>query len=202
MEQEPKKGFIYWFTNVFCYHYGKISIAAVVALTLVIVLTVEAINKERYDLNMAIILNGEISNTQIDEFKELLYETVGDVNGDGKIAINVQTINVADEQSFADNHSRLQLYLALPEYTIFIMDEQYSETYSKKEDFFDRLETYGIETSDPSGKRVYIGDSAIMKTIGDYDCYALLADWTTSGKGDKEWTAAAVRVLKAIIDAK
>ena len=151
-----EKRLFYWFTNVFWYHYGKISIAAVVALTLVIVLTVEAINKERYDLNMAIILNGEISNTQIDEFKELLYETVGDVNGDGKIAINVQTINVADEQSFADNHSRLQLYLALPEYTIFIMDEQYSETYSKKEDFFDRLETYGIETSDPSGKRVYI----------------------------------------------
>lgn len=202
MEQEPKKGFVYWFTNVFWYHYGKISIAAVAALTVVIVLTVQAINKERYDLNIAIVVDGDITFDQADEFKKHIYDSVGDINGDGKVIINVQTLNIGDEQDFQTTHEHLQLYLSLPEYTIFIMDEKYSETYSKKEDFFDKLGNYGIETDDPTDRRVYIGDSAVMKTIGDYDCYALLADWTTSGKGDKEWTAAAVRVLKTIIAAK
>jgi hypothetical protein len=202
MDNEPKKGFAYWFTNVFWYHYGKMSIAAVFVLIAVIVLTVEAINKEKYDLNIAVILSGEISTSQTNELKKQLYDTVGDINGDGKVIINVQTINIGDGESFEDNHARLQLYLALPEYTLFIMDEQYSDTYSKKEDFFDKLSAYGIESNDPTDRRVYIGDSSIMKTIGDYECYALLADWTTSGKGDQEWTAAAVRVLKAIINSK
>ena len=202
MDQEPKKGFVYWFTNVFWYHYGKMSIAAVVVLTVVIILTVEAVNKEKYDLNIAVVLSGEISYSQIDEFNKCLYDTVGDVNGDGKIVINVQTINIGDGERFEDNHERLQLYMALPEYTIFIMNDEYSKTYSIKENYFDMLGDYGIQTDDPSGRRVYIGDSAIMKTMGDYECYALLADWTTSDKGEKEWTDAAVRALKAIINTK
>ena len=61
MEEEPKKGFRYWFTNIFWYHYGKIALLALVLLITVVWLTVDALHKEKYDLNMCIAANGPVT---------------------------------------------------------------------------------------------------------------------------------------------
>ncbi len=199
MEQKQDRGFKYWFINVFWFHYGKLSILIALALVLVTVLTVQVFKKEKYDLNVAIALKGNIAYEDTAELKKLIAEAAGDVDGNGKVNINIQTIDLSDEAYFEDNHYRILLYMSLPEYTLFIMDGQYSETYSEKEDYFNELSAYGIETTDPTGKRVYAGDRKILKAMGNYDYYILLSDWTTDGKGDKAWTEAAVRAVKAIL---
>ena len=43
MEKEQKKGFVYWFKNVFWYHYGKLSILVLFLLGTAIWFTVDAL---------------------------------------------------------------------------------------------------------------------------------------------------------------
>jgi hypothetical protein len=155
MEQKPNKGFKYWFSNVFWYHYGRLSIVILLVLIVGITLTVQALKKEKYDLNVAVALKGPINFDDTGKLNRLISEAAGDVDGNGKVNINIQTVDLEDEAHFEDNHYRMLLYLSLPEYTVFIMDEQYSETYCAKEDYLSELADYGIETDDPTGRRVY-----------------------------------------------
>ena len=135
-----------------------------------------------------------------EELRQALMLTTEDVNRDGKVLINIQTIDLADAENLEGNHNRLMLSLALPEYTLFILDEDRSTLYCGKEDTFQPLAHYGIVTEDPNGLRVYVGDKPLLKDLGDFRYYASISDWTVSGKGSKAMTAAAVKALETILN--
>ncbi len=199
MEEKPEKGFLYWFTNVFWYHYGKIAIVVLAVVIIAVWLTVDALHKEEYDLNMVVAANGPVSDAGAEELRSALSKVIGDVNGDGKSLINIQTIDLSDPENLEGNQYRLLLYLSLPEFTLFILDEDRSTLFCSKEETFQPLENYGVETDDPTGLRVYVGDRPLLKTLGGFSYYASLADWTVSGKGDPAMTGAAVKALNAIL---
>lgn len=199
MDQTPKKGFGYWFTNVFWYHYGKISLLVLFLAAAAIWMTVDMLKKEEYDLNVAVMSDGAIARSDAKALSELFAEAAGDVNGDGKALVNVVTVTLEDEERPEAGRYQTLLYLSLPEYTIFLMNERESARYIKEDETFQRLADYGIETDDESGKRVWVGDKAVVQYLGDHRFYACLADWTVDGKGDPEMTAAAVRALKALL---
>ena len=199
MEETPKKGFVYWFTNVFWYHYGKISILVAFLLAAAIWMTVDLLKKEEYDLNVAVVADMAIARADASALAELFAAAAGDVNGDGKALVNVVTVTMEDEERPETGRYQTLLYLSLPEYTVFLMNEQESARYVKEDETFQLLANYGIETEDPSGRRVWVGDKAVVQNLGDHQFYACLADWTVDGKGDPEMTAAAVRALKALL---
>ncbi len=199
MEEKPEKGFLYWFTNVFWYHYGKIAIVVLAVVIIAVWLTVDALHKEEYDLNMVVAANGPVSDAGAEELRAALSKVIGDVNGDGKSLINIQTIDLSDPENLEGNQYRLLLYLSLPEFTLFILDEDRSTLFCSKEETFQALENYGVETEDPTGLRVYVGDRPLLKNLGGFSYYASLADWTVSGKGDPAMTKAAVKALNAIL---
>ena len=199
-EQEKKKGFGYWFTNVFLYHYWKLSILAVFLLGTAIWFTVDALKKEEYDLNVAIVADRGVSYLDLDPLKELLGEAAGDVNGDKKILVNISTVNLGDEDNLESSHYQMMLYLSLPEYTIFLINNAESALLARQDDTFQPLADYGIRTEDATGLRVWVGDKAPLPSACRDDCYACLSDWTVSGKGSKKMTDAAVRALKALLD--
>lgn len=199
MEEKPEKGFAYWFTNVFWYHYGKIAIIVLILVIIAVWLTVDALHKEEYDLNMVVAANGPVSDAGTEELRAALEKVIGDVNGDGKALINIQTIDLADPENLEGNQYRLLLYLSLPEFTLFVLDEDRSTLFCGKEDTFQPLANYGVETEDPTGLRIYVGDKPLLKNLGGFSYYASLADWTVSGKGDPAMTKAAVKALNAIL---
>ena len=199
MEEKPKKGFVYWFTNVFWYHYGKISILVLFLLVAAIWMTVEMFKKEEYDLNVAVVSDVAIARTDAAALAELFAAAAGDVNGDGKALVNVVTVTMEDEERPEAGRYQALLYLSLPEYTIFLMNEEESARYVKEDETFQPLADYGIETEDESGRRVWVGDKDVIKYLGDHEFYACLADWTVDGKGSQDMTAAAVRALKALL---
>ncbi len=199
MEETPKKGFGYWFVNVFWYHYGKLSILVAFLLAAAIWMTVEMLKKEEYDLNVAVVADMAIARADADALAELFAAAAGDVNGDGKALVNVVTVTMEDEERPETGRYQALLYLSLPEYTVFLINEQESARYVKEDETFQLLADYGIETEDPSGRRVWVGDKAVIQNLGDHQFYACLADWTVDGKGDPEMTAAAVRALKALL---
>ncbi len=199
MEQTPKKGFGYWFKNVFWYHYGKLSILVLFLLAAAVWMTVEAFKKPVYDLNVAVVADEVIARSDADELAQLLAAAAGDVNGDGKALVNVVTVALDDEEHPESGRYQALLYLSLPEYTIFLMNERESARYAKEDETFQPLADYGIETPDESGRRIWVGDKAVLRYLGDHGFYACLADWTVDGKGSPEMTAAAVRALKALL---
>lgn len=199
MEDKPEKGFRYWFTNVFWYHYGKIAIVVLILVVIAVWLTVDALHKEEYDLNLVVAANGAVSEAGADELRAALEKTVGDVNGDGKSLINIQTIDLADPENLEGNQYRLLLYLSLPEYPLFLLDEDRSTLFCGKEDTFQPLADYGVTTEDPTGLRIYVGDKPLMKNLGGFAYYASIADWTVNGKGDPAVVRAAVRALNTIL---
>ncbi len=199
MEETPKKGFVYWFTNVFWYHYGKLSILILFLGAAAIWMTVDMFKKEEYDLNVAVVSDGAIARSDASALAELFAAAAGDVNGDGKALVNIVTVDLADEERRESAQYQMMLYLSLPEYTVFLMNERESARYVKQEDTFQPLADYGIETADESGRRVWVGDKAAVQYLGDHEFYACLADWTVDGKGSREMTEAAVRALKALL---
>ena len=199
MEETPKKGFVYWFINVFWYHYGKLSILVLFLAGAAIWMTVGALKKEKYDLNVAVVSDVAIARSDASALSALFAEAAGDVNGDGKALVNIVTVTMKDEESPETGRYQALLYLSLPEYTIFLMNEEESARYVKEDETFQPLADYGIATEDESGRRIWVGDKAVIRDLGDHQFYACLADWTVDGKGSPEMTAAAVRALKALL---
>ena len=146
MEETPKKGFVYWFVNVFWYHYGKISILVAFLLAAAIWMTVDLLKKEEYDLNVAVVADMAIARADAGALAELFAAAAGDVNGDGKALVNVVTVTMEDEERPETGRYQTLLYLSLPEYTVFLMNEQESARYVKEDETFQLLADYGIET--------------------------------------------------------
>ena len=203
MDKKSDFDFRYWFKNVFWFHYGKLSIGLLIALIIAVWLTIDASKKEDYDLNMVIALAGGIAQSDTERLNALVSEAVGDVNGDGETLVNIQTVDLSDGAALEENLTRTLLYMSLPEYTLFIMDEHYSAIYCSKDDgTFQPLADYGIETEDETGMRIYLGDRLILRRLGRYEYYGCLSDWTVDGKGSEAMTQGAVRALQAIINSE
>lgn len=199
-------GFKYWLKEVFWPHYGKLSIALVVALVIAVVLTVEAVNKPRYDFHMVIAMDTPIVYGDTEELRSVVANAVGDINGDGQILLDVQVIDLGDQENQETNLQRLQLAFAQYEYTLYIMDDMYSATYCHRE-YFDPLANYGFEADATEPRRMNISGLPLVqrmeqKVLGEQEYYACICDWTVDGKGDEALTAAAVRALEAIINAE
>ncbi len=199
-ENGRKKGFKYWFVNIFWYHYGLISIVALFLLVTAVWFTVEAIRKDEYDLNVAVILDHGVSRDDLGELYALLGEAAGDVDGDGKALVNIVPVDLSDQENPVGARNQMMLYLSLPEYTLFFMNEGESRLYAGQEDTFQELKDYGIETADETGKRIEVGKKEVLAPLGGGEIYLCLADWTVSGKGDARMTAAAVRAIKALLE--
>lgn len=199
-------GLKYWFKEVFWPHYGKLSIALLVALIVVIILTVEAINKPRYDFHMVIAMDAPVVYADTEELRSVIEPAVGDVNGDGKILMDLQIIDLGDQENLETNQQRLQLVFAQSEYTLYIMDDMYSATYCHRE-YFDPIADYGFTPDPDEPRRMNVSEVPVLWRMGqnipeEQHFYACICDWTVDGKGDEELTAAAVRALNAILEAE
>lgn len=199
-------GFGYWFREVFWPHYGKLSIVLLVVLVVAVVLTVEAINKPRYDFHMVVAMDAPVAYSDTEELRSVVAAAVGDVNGDGEILLDVQVIDLGDQENLTTNQQRLQLAFAQSEYTLYIMDEMYSDTYCNRE-YFDPIADYGFTPDPDQPRRMDVSEVPVLWRMGQHipeeqRFYACICDWTVDGKGDQKLTDAAVRALNAILEAE
>ena len=199
-------GLKYWFKEVRWPHYAKLRIALLWALIVVIIPTVEALNNPRYDFHMVIAMDAPVVYADTEELRSVIEPAVGDVNGDGKILMDLQIIDLGDQENLETNQQRLQLVFAQSEYTLYIMDDMYSATYCHRE-YFDPIADYGFTPDPDEPRRMNVSEVPVLWRMGqnipeEQHFYACICDWTVDGKGDEELTAAAVRALNAILEAE
>ena len=201
-----EKGFGFWFREVFWYHYGKLSLVLLAVLVVVILLIVESAHKERYDFSMVLAADARMTYAFAEELEGVVQNAVGDLNGDGKIQINLQIIDLGDPEHLEANQNLLQVAFAQAENALWIMDERYSAIYCQRE-YFDHAANYGFTPDESYDRRISLADAPLIQRLESYipndvTLYASICDWTVDGKGKKEWTEAAVRALTAILDAE
>ena len=201
-----EKGFGFWFREVFWYHYGKLSIVLLLALVVVILVLVESLQKERYDFSMVMAADARMTYAFSEEMEATVQKAVGDLNGDGKVQINLQIIDLGDPEHLEANQNILQVAFAQAENALWIMDDRYSAIYCQRE-YFDPAADYGFTPDESYDRRISLEDAPLIQRLesyipGDVTFYACICDWTVDGKGKKEWTDAAVRALRAIMDAE
>lgn len=201
MDEKEKKGFGYKFANVIWYHHKWKLLLAVFLVVLVALFISEFSRREEYDLHVAVLADGEFSTSHA-EFERFIADVVGDVNGDGKVLINIQYLAMQDKEWGEANQARVMTLFTEEDYMLYLCDLTYAEMYINLEFFSDPLENYGITSDGDSLYRVYVGDSAAIGSspeLASIGLYACLIDYTTVDRGDPDTLDAAVRVIKALL---
>lgn len=203
-----------WFENVFWYHYKWWFLLGVFVLAVAIFITVEALSTEKYDYTVIIGTHTDISESDAAGVLAAVGESIGDLDGNGKVSINYIAVNLAEEtknnssypalssgNTDESSQNRMMLYLASEEYSLFLLDDETAQLYCALDFFDDRLDDFGIEAEENNPYRVYLGDTGAVKgtALEGQKLYGLIIDWTTVGKGSEKNTEAGVAALKAIL---
>lgn len=201
-----KQSFKYWFENVFWFHYRWAFLGVVFVIALIVFISVESSGNETYDMTLIFAQEGEIAESQARKVMDAVSESIGDLDGDGKVRLNFVSIDL-DAVANTNGQTvslgeRLMLYMVDEENSLFFINGDTSESYCAMGYFDDDLANYGIETGEDDPYRVYVSDSDVFVDAGlqELGYYALIIDWTTVGRGEKERTDAAVAAIKTLLE--
>ncbi|MDR0818716.1 MAG: hypothetical protein LBN43_03985 [Oscillospiraceae bacterium] len=206
-----KKGFMYWWVNVFMFHYFKYAVGGLTLVILILVLTLDATGKTKYDIAIAVVAGYGISEDELEPLLNLAADVVGDLDGDGAVNIDLFNINLNTTDAM-NQFSRFELTVADEEFMLILLDNRRSVSIGERGDF-DNLDKYDFAVEEDYPYRLYIGDSEIIADFpkvtdsgGTYEFteveYACLQTWKAKGSLGEKRADAAVRLLRAIADAK
>jgi hypothetical protein len=204
-----KKGFMYWWINVFMFHYVKYAVAGLTLVIIILVLSLDAASKTKYDLAIAVVAGYGIPEDELEPLLNLAADIVGDLDGDGAVNIDLFNINLNTTDAM-NQFSRFELTLADEEFMLIFVDNRRSISVGERGDF-DNLAKYGFDAGEDYPYRLYVGDAKVFEDFqevensgGTYEFtkveYACLQTWKAKGSLGEKRADAAVRLLRAISD--
>lgn len=216
MEKKARKFSKEWFENIFWYHYKWHFLIGVFVLAVTVFITAESLATAEDDFTVIIgSTQYTVADKDVEQLLEVVGQSVGDLNGDGKVNIGCLAVNMSDsyddpsggfagvQSQFAgeSSYTRMMLYLSQEENSLFLLDKELADQFCAIEFFEDELSDYGITPDADNPYRVDLGQSGVIKGSALEKCglYGLIIDWTTVGKGSQEVTDAGVKALKAIL---
>jgi hypothetical protein len=202
---KARRGFGYWFKNVFIYHYLKPTILGAIVLLIAAYIIYDIKNVVIPDLTVVVGGIDILREEDMSEIKAVIEDEIGDANGDGTVVVNFDiytvTLDKADEYG-KQNLEALDLsILADPDRIFFILDEELTSRYEA--DFFEKLADYDISTDEDPFYRV--NDLPIFQRmlVVDTNYYMCLKGMRISDKDDPEYVQKydlAARVMKRLIN--
>lgn len=170
-------GFRHWFPNTFWYHYKWVVIVGIVAATVLIYTTVDAIRTPKYDAKIAVIATRNIPQEQMEGVREIFADSLGDVDGDGKVNILFRTANLSDGEYAEQYREVFYTSLGDEDYVIYFLDEATSALYASEQmGYFDPLSEFGIQSDPDNPYRRSMADLDVMKEYQADDLYLCLLD--------------------------
>ncbi|MBP3389297.1 MAG: hypothetical protein J6K98_05405 [Clostridia bacterium] len=118
----------------FWYHYKWVVLGSLAGAIVLIVLIVQMLNRDDSDYYLSLVTDNPVKQTQIDALKAELTKYAEDVDGDGKIEINIQNLyinpkdNAGAAQMAYTNSQNLTVHMAAGDRLFYIFeDETYKE---------------------------------------------------------------------------
>lgn len=110
----------------FWYHYKWHTIAAVAAVIVLTILIVDMATKTRPDYTIVLATQNYISSAATDKLKSELEAYGRDINGDGKVVVQFDTITFSsnDYQAGTANQMKFAAHLSARDILIFIVDKK------------------------------------------------------------------------------
>ncbi|MDR0859213.1 MAG: hypothetical protein LBN97_09315 [Oscillospiraceae bacterium] len=165
---------------------------------IVLVLIQSGLNAPKFDMHVAAVINAPISYGASEQLRAVAMEACGDLDGNGEISVDLVTVDLSADQ--LTTYQQLEVLLAQPEYVLFILEDKESLVHGARGDF-NLIENYGFVPDKGSPFRVELSGSPAVEALAPgRTLYGCLADWTTSGKGKREWTLAAVTLLDMLVE--
>ena len=169
----------YWFTNVYLYHFGKISLFALFGILVVTFVIVDIVNSPDFDTGFIIAGDTYVSYEQEQGLREFFASVVSDANGDGEITIIPQALctsaydsdlegsDLNEAERYDDfveaSKQKLEISFADDQFLVYIMDKKHMDAYVQ-DGAMEPLANYGIVADDPYC--IPVGESAIFKELG------------------------------------
>jgi hypothetical protein len=202
-----KKGFIYWFRNVFIYHYIKPTISVIILLLIVVYLLRDVRSVVKPDITVVFGGIDILREEDMAEIRAIIEDEVGDANEDGEVYVNFEiytaTLDTADDYGEQNLQALDMAFLAEPSKVLFILDEEVHLRYD--EDFFEKFSEYGIESEDENFYRVNELPVFERLLVVDTPYYMALKGWRIDEKDNPKYIQTydlAVRVIKRLINEK
>jgi len=165
-ENVNRKSFAYWYKNVFSYHYKYIALAVAFAVIFLIVVFWDIITRVNPDMTVVFAATDVFFESEFNDFKAVLEDTVGDLNGDGQV--NIQLLNYypslkQNDPESAQELNSLDANVMGDDSTIFyVLQKELLKRYD--EDWFARLDSLGVDY-DGDEKFIYANDLAVFSDI-------------------------------------
>ena len=106
------------------YYYRVHTIVGLLIAALIAVLVAQCASNEKYDYSVTLYMSKPMTETITDIIAEELSEFGSDLNGDGKISVQIIDCSYGENDNIRMNQvAKLQARLALPESMLFITDE-------------------------------------------------------------------------------
>ncbi len=169
----------YWFTNVYWYHFKKITILGLFGVILLIVLICDIINKPNDDTGVIIAGDNYVSLEQERGIVGYIESVIDDANGDGEISVAYQTLctSAADsdledgdrksaeqyDEFVQANQNKLLISFADDQFLLYIMDKVHMEKYIES-GALEPLETFGVSSENPY--YLPVGESSLFAQLG------------------------------------
>ena len=198
------RGIGYWFKNVFLYHYRVHVIVALCVIIFGSLIIYEFATNEETDYTITIATDKAVTESMLEGLSDIVAETVGDLNGDGNVVVEVINYQISLANISEDQSNYLtaldSLIMGEPNNVLYILSEELVERYGA--DWFEYYDDYDIITEETEyyneqngiesekSSYLYINDLPVFAGMfgeDDQSHYLCIRGWTISDKENEEY---------------
>ncbi len=204
------KGFKGWFKNVFLYHYLKPTILVIAAALIATFVIIDLTKDNSRDFTITIVSDSYFADERKQELYDVLAREIGDVNGNGKLEIDVvDQAMVASGANASDAAQMMQAFevtfIGDPSCVLYLIHEDYLN-YFEPERSYRPFADFGIQSD--STYFLYANDFPAVKRFlgegGDSKYYFAIKTCEISKRDEPEYIEyydTALKALEAIMTA-
>lgn len=112
----------------FWYHYKWPALCALFAVVVAVVVIVQAVTRTRHDYTVCVVVQQELSQLATERLEAEFAEVGKDRNGDGKVAVSVQALNIASTPTNTmamTNRQKITAHIVARDVYLFVLDPSY-----------------------------------------------------------------------------
>lgn len=117
--------------NFWFYHKWAVIIGTFLTVCFILML-IQMLSRPKYDYHLVIVTETAMSGIETEEIRKALESVGEDINGDGKVSVNVENLMISQDVRFIkvtqSNQAKMSSYLAAGEVVLYAFSPTYYQT--------------------------------------------------------------------------